>query len=853
MITWLNGNDAIYWLGACAATLVFLLWVARGGVAERDRVWVAPLLIGCLLAAWRWPMLFDPSSFNPDEGQLVAGAQTLARDPVFWRSVDGGTAGPLVFYALLAAKLVGAPISFLTARIISLFLLGGTLALTYATLRRFLPAAPARLALLPAALFFAIATQGDFIHYSTEQLPLLLLAVGTMVLVGAQKELSACHWRLLVGGLLLGLLPWAKLQAIPPGGFVALWALVGLTTTTALSVPDRIRRGSLFVGAGLAPTVLALLLVRTSDVWPVFLQSYLLQNVNYVAAVSNLGAIAQIFFATLAQTWHYPAFFVVTLLTAAIGCGCFRRRDRPWPRKLFLLGGVLVTASVIAVIAPRRPFAHYLLFTVPPLTLWCGAGLGTIWLRLERNPRRHLFMAAGIVWLAGLLLTVRFSQPPPATLASLQDFHERPLTAAGTVIRAFARKGDTLAVWGWMCDLNVETGLSQATRLGNSFLCIETGPQKGYYRQLYLADLIRNQPSVFVDAVGPIASFFQDRRAQAHDRIPEFAAYVRDHFVELIDLDYARVYVRRDRFAETALTTRQLQELTDRGRPVSSPAQTEPVSIYRETLAGNTFNGRFVMMMLPRAELSWTLKGTEREFEFECGYDPRAYLEGDGNGTLFQAELTTPAGVVLPVYSRLLDPVRNRRERGFVRDRFTLLPVPAGSRLTLRTEPGPLQDSRWDWAFLASAAFIHSPHPTYRQFPGFNRLPVDVRAEVASFETVGSEPVIALHAPAELTFRLYGGEQRLAFSFGFRAGAYEAGGNTDGATFRVNLRQPHGKQSLLFARGLHPVGAPADRGTQRIEIPLPPDLPFDTELQLTIDPEGSTAWDWTYLGQLHLQ
>ena len=56
------------------------------------------LLEDLFLLAWRWPFLLQASEYNPDESQLLAGALTLTRDPVFWRSVDGTTSGPLNFY-----------------------------------------------------------------------------------------------------------------------------------------------------------------------------------------------------------------------------------------------------------------------------------------------------------------------------------------------------------------------------------------------------------------------------------------------------------------------------------------------------------------------------------------------------------------------------------------------------------------------------------------------------------------------------------------------------------------------------------------------------------------------------------
>ena len=65
--------------------------------------WTWWLLLAGALLAFRWPTLWIPHQQNPDESQLIAGAIALRHDPVFRRSVDGGTAGPLDFYPLLPA------------------------------------------------------------------------------------------------------------------------------------------------------------------------------------------------------------------------------------------------------------------------------------------------------------------------------------------------------------------------------------------------------------------------------------------------------------------------------------------------------------------------------------------------------------------------------------------------------------------------------------------------------------------------------------------------------------------------------------------------------------------------------
>jgi len=860
---WLDHNHPAYWAGTGLATAVFVGWVLSALWTERraspgpdlaESGWRSALVLLLLLAAWRWPLWFYPGGYNPDESQLVAGALTLAHDPVFWRSVDGFTGGPLDFGVLLWVRLLTLPVNFLTARLTGLLLVWGALVFTYRLLRLYQPRAPARLALLPAAVFFAIVTQDDFIHYSTEHLPIFVLACACYLLVRKEPDTTGHRASWWAGGAVIGLLPWTKLQAVPFVPALLLWAAATLWWHPGLEAARRWRFSRELLLAALVPNLVGLGLVAATGVWPVFLRSYLLQNVTYVSSGMTMVQVWHIMAESLNSTWHFQACFVLPGLVALAGSLAGRPLGL-WRRGLWWLGLILFAAAAMAVLTPRRPAAHYLLFLVIPLTCWSGAVLGAIW---QKRDRRWFRLSFAAIWLllAGVgPLALRWHQPIPEMVNHLAEFQARPLTAVGRITQAFARPDDSLAVWGWMCDFYVETGLRQGARQAVTHLCIQPSPRLDAYRAEFLDDVRHNRPAVFVDAVGPTADFFRNRNQEGHETFPALAAFVRENYVEVMDLEYARVYVRADRYAANRHDAAHLLALAETGRPVRGKPGPEPLGLDHAGLPGNVIDGRPVRMMLPRAEISWPLRGTEREFHFECGYDPRAYLEGDGNGTLFTAELATPSGAVYQVYSRLLDPVHQASDRGLVRDHFPLPPVPAGARLILRTSPGPEENSVWDWAYLASAAFVHSPLYAPGQFPGFNRLPDTVTSDVAYVTVEGDQPVLALHAPASLAFQLHGGERSLAFDFGFRAGAYRNGGNTDGAGYRVALRRAGQPDAILLQRVLQPVNQPADQGNQHADLLLPGDIEAGAELVLTIDPgpHGSPAWDWTCVANLQVR
>ena len=165
LFQWLDLHPGSYWVLATMATLML---VARLGLTlgreareppapPRGPDWRDAVVLFLFILAWRWPFLLVAYEYNPDESQLIAGAMTLVRDPVFWRAVDGHTAGPLDFYALLPLHALGVPLDYFNIRLTGLLLTWLTLFLAQRLFRTFAPPLAAQLAILPAAIFFATA------------------------------------------------------------------------------------------------------------------------------------------------------------------------------------------------------------------------------------------------------------------------------------------------------------------------------------------------------------------------------------------------------------------------------------------------------------------------------------------------------------------------------------------------------------------------------------------------------------------------------------------------------------------------------------------------------------------------
>src|SRR5258708_1356762 len=236
LFRWLDATPGFYWACAIGSLILFVSVLVRlflvvqvqtaGKRGPVDAVFWAGVAV--VLSAWRWPFLLAAGHFNPDESQLIAGAITLKRDWVFWRSVDGATAGPLDFFALWPLHFLGVPLDFFGARLTALVLIWGTIVACYQTLKVFYKPEVAALACLPMLVIYAFVTQGDFLHYSTETLPIFLVAWAWYFILSAkadrrQENQVSVKW--FWAGLCLGCLPWAKLQGAPIAEAVFVLAL----------------------------------------------------------------------------------------------------------------------------------------------------------------------------------------------------------------------------------------------------------------------------------------------------------------------------------------------------------------------------------------------------------------------------------------------------------------------------------------------------------------------------------------------------------------------------------------------------------------------------------------------------
>jgi hypothetical protein len=598
--------------------LVLAALAPRTSVLRQDRRWStfrSPLVFSILMVAFvlstRLPLLAQ-TMMNPDEGQFITSAATLERDPVFFRATATGTAGPLVSYFLLLPKAFGLPLDYATARMVGLLLFCSGLLLCYRALAACVPEYSARVAMLPTVFMVAILAEPNYVHYSSEQVPVFLYCASFYLFVRYLRSEDSRNERILITlGVLVPLGFFAKMQVVP-----LLAGICALTATVASWKSDNPMRAAirsiLLMGTGCsAATALILLVIYLNGVWSIFVSEYLLGNLTYV---SNAVQRTDIFrFVRIGAEVRPFIIFSVGLGTAYLACLLFHRRRqvdlfRPLQAALTAAGvlifvsfvnsaighwdglvtglwvllaistGIIIIRTVLvarrekqklspelwiavaavvsvlcaayAVVKPGRGYLHYFNLMIVPI----GLVYASLYLHCVHDAAASLksrYLEAAFLFLSVICVHTNSLNGIGGTHVVLDRLDRIPLVlgdATAKSIVGLTRPGEPMTVWGWEPELYCETALLPATR--HAVVSFTRGSDDGpLYR--YARDLEISSPTVFVDAVGQ-GRFHPGGMLLVNHEVSRTLATLIDTKYRLTSAtDGYRVYLKNSRLVET--------------------------------------------------------------------------------------------------------------------------------------------------------------------------------------------------------------------------------------------------------------------------------------------------------------
>ena len=554
--SWFVANPHLYYVAGLTTLLSFASFAIGSSKIEtltRKAEWLFLGLAGASVLVWRLPVLLWPQPMNIDEGQWAACALKATKDLAPWRGFDATTSGPLNADVLALPALFGAQITFFSTRMIGLALIMGAIYGFYFAAKWTLGAASARIALVAPTFFLALTGEWDFLHYSSEELPLFLTTIG--IAAGAYLTISPARTKAtricacLLGGLLLGSAGFAKLQALPIAAAGAVF-IAGMIWQTALSASQRWREIAALAGSlALVPGLVAASLLSTGH-WNDAVISYLHSAVVHVASGSTVGL--EFFFSA---TETYVAFAAGSLLLILIGAIILLTRWRFTRRSaaIAFCSFGFVVVSLFVILAPRHAYPHYLLFSVLPLT-YAVATVLAFTRQTGMWTGKEAWLSAAVVGLF-LVPALSFSMTHPCPFvgemrklrlradASFLSFQDT--TPQVHAIRRYATPGTRVSIWGWMPHYYVQTQTIMATRDAHTKPQQTPGPYQEYFQQRYLTDLRANPPTVFIDAVAPNAFGYNNRAREGIESFPALAAFINENYLLKDEVLAVRIYVSK--------------------------------------------------------------------------------------------------------------------------------------------------------------------------------------------------------------------------------------------------------------------------------------------------------------------
>lgn len=504
----------------------------------------AAFLLGgaALMFAGRLPAIVLPIRMNPDEAQLGANALRVLHHGSGWGSLDSSSSGPLNSLVLIWPTLFGQGISLVSVRLTAWMAVSLVFVFSYLTIRRMSGRLSGILFSLPLAVFFAFNDNIEFQHYSSELVSAVLLTASmSLVPLAAEGRCGALLWRSLGCGLLLGAVPFAKLQAVPIaaviGGFVA-------GSLLASRCEGRLKAAMLLVaGPALWAACYLLPLLATGGLSNFYL-SYIKWALLYMQEPLSLLQLHRL----IAQDGLLLS--VVYLVGGLwVAAGLLGRSVKS--RSGAGLALAVCLAGVFAVVRPGNSFPHYLMLLVPFVVICAG-----VTSRLAQRWKKAAFLAvyAAMVFLGRgelegsirrrLSGTPRFATEPDYPL-EMRRHH---------LFSWIADSKSKLFIWGWMPQWYLAAGLCPATRETTTCAQISESPLRDYFRGRLLEDLRRSSPDVIVDAVKPDSYEFRDPAKQGIGSFVELRRFVEDQYAMVPDFGKKPtcpdIYLRRDVLAE---------------------------------------------------------------------------------------------------------------------------------------------------------------------------------------------------------------------------------------------------------------------------------------------------------------
>jgi hypothetical protein len=516
--------------------LLLFIWVLSAILQKPKQSDSFFLLLGSVfLFLGRLPVIFHNKSINQDESQMLTQAMTLRQEPILFQAVDTTTGGPLSSYLLTFFNLFGFRLDYASAHFVAILLIILSFVFLYKTSQNLFDTQSARLAVIPFVVFEIFTQEPDFIHFSSELVPLLLVI---LMLYFSSKPSKI---NLFLVGFFGAMCIFGKLQALP---VIAVIGLISLRKSDGKQI--YIDFFVKFLGGITGVIALSIFFM----VWGVFqevIDFYFIRNITAHTATRSLldGILA---FPTF--IFKNIDFFIFTIASfiLILPFNSFSNRIRG-DSKTFILKKnwqlwIYLSVSIFSVIRTGSDYLHYLHFLIPPLVLLAANGYHS---NQKSSQGKPIFSIQHLVIFSICLYYLSSFGIKTLKNQSTNLYNSQSLTQSSVSkeILKHAKSGEKLVVWGWNLDYHIETQMPQGTRENHIPYVVLPHKMQAQEQKRYLADLRKNKPKIFVDAVGKNSHWFNDKSLYQHENFAEIKEFIQKNYILVNFVDDVRIYRRR--------------------------------------------------------------------------------------------------------------------------------------------------------------------------------------------------------------------------------------------------------------------------------------------------------------------
>jgi hypothetical protein len=497
---------------------------------------------------------------NADEAQWIAIAKTLVIDPRFWVSTDGGSGGPITPFTLLLLKTIGLSIDHGSIKLMSGFLMAVSISCLFLFLYHLTGKVISRLVILPLVVAVSIMSYYDMVAYNSEHAVITLLCLalaffGRLYAQGPGKN----YLNIILLGIFLGLIPFAKLQGAPIAIFVGMCGLY-------IVVRQKIKNSLwILLVSSIAPACFIILLVWAYGGLEYFWLSYVEQNLIYSSRNSiehdvfsyRINLLLKLLYSAPELTFFINYSLILSLWMLLLIASINPVSLRPTVEKIFF-STVLVIITAYCIVAPNNLFPHYALLLLVPLVVLTGLLLDIAVSASISKLKRFENILRNSVFRVFLSMIFLFSSSfyyfqihftlRPSFIDNGNTYYSGYAEHGDlvAVLNHYYVQGERMAIWGWTNSLYESTNFFMGTRFTTAYNQIQNGALRDYFIKIYLEDLNKNKPMIFVETVAPNFFAYTDRSKSGFENYPEVKKYIEENYEFDMEVIGARIYFRKN-------------------------------------------------------------------------------------------------------------------------------------------------------------------------------------------------------------------------------------------------------------------------------------------------------------------